>query len=817
MAKSNFKSLDSLSLQDFDENSELIPLMTPEDEAEINNELLPDSLPILPLRNTVLFPGVVIPITAGRDKSIKLINDANNGSKVVGVVSQMDETVEDPTAKDIFKKGTVARILKVLKMPDGNTTVIIQGKKRFEIEQVISESPYISAKVKDLAEAKPAKDNEEFTAIIDSIKELALQIIKDSPNIPTEASFAIKNIESNSFLVNFVSSNMNLSVEDKQELLEINDLQERALATLKFMNMEFQKLELKNDIQSKVQSDMSQQQREYFLHQQMKTIQEELGGGVSSGEEIEDMKARAKKKKWDERIEEHFNKELSKMQRMNPQVAEYSIQRNYLDLFLDLPWNEFSKDKFDLKRAKKILDRDHYGLDDVKKRIIEYLAVLKLRNDMKSPILCLYGPPGVGKTSLGKSIAEALGREYVRMSLGGLRDEAEIRGHRKTYIGAMPGRIIQNLKKAGTSNPVFVLDEIDKLSNSNQGDPSSALLEVLDPEQNSEFHDNFLEMGFDLSKVMFIATSNTLNTIQPALRDRMEIINVTGYTIEEKVEIAKQHLLPKQLKEHGLSTKHLKIAKPQLEKIVEGYTRESGVRGLEKQIAKMVRHAAKNIAMEEEYNLKVTNNDVIEVLGAPRLLRNQYENNRVAGVVTGLAWTKVGGDILFIESILSKGKGNLTITGNLGKVMKESATIAMEYIKANAEEFKINPEVFQKYNVHIHVPEGATPKDGPSAGVTMLTSLVSLFTQRKVKKSLAMTGEITLRGKVLPVGGIKEKILAAKRARIKEILLCEENRRDIDDIKPEYLKGLTFHYVSDMSDVLKLAITNQKVENAKKL
>jgi len=817
MAKSNFKSLDSLSLQDFDENSELIPLMTPEDEAEINNELLPDSLPILPLRNTVLFPGVVIPITAGRDKSIKLINDANNGSKVVGVVSQMDETVEDPTAKDIFKKGTVARILKVLKMPDGNTTVIIQGKKRFEIEQVISESPYISAKVKDLAEAKPAKDNEEFTAIIDSIKELALQIIKDSPNIPTEASFAIKNIESNSFLVNFVSSNMNLSVEDKQELLEINDLQERALATLKFMNMEFQKLELKNDIQSKVQSDMSQQQREYFLHQQMKTIQEELGGGVSSGEEIEDMKARAKKKKWDERIEEHFNKELSKMQRMNPQVAEYSIQRNYLDLFLDLPWNEFSKDKFDLKRAKKILDRDHYGLDDVKKRIIEYLAVLKLRNDMKSPILCLYGPPGVGKTSLGKSIAEALGREYVRMSLGGLRDEAEIRGHRKTYIGAMPGRIIQNLKKAGTSNPVFVLDEIDKLSNSNQGDPSSALLEVLDPEQNSEFHDNFLEMGFDLSKVMFIATSNTLNTIQPALRDRMEIINVTGYTIEEKVEIAKQHLLPKQLKEHGLSTKHLKIGKPQLEKIVEGYTRESGVRGLEKQIAKMVRHAAKNIAMEEEYNLKVTNNDVIEVLGAPRLLRNQYENNRVAGVVTGLAWTKVGGDILFIESILSKGKGNLTITGNLGKVMKESATIAMEYIKANAEEFKINPEVFQKYNVHIHVPEGATPKDGPSAGVTMLTSLVSLFTQRKVKKSLAMTGEITLRGKVLPVGGIKEKILAAKRARIKEILLCEENRRDIDDIKPEYLKGLTFHYVSDMSDVLKLAITNQKVENAKKL
>jgi ATP-dependent Lon protease len=817
MAKSNFLKLDSLSFQDFDENSELIPLMTPEDEAEINNEVLPESLAILPLRNTVLFPGVVIPITAGRDKSIKLIRDANNGSKVIGVVSQKDEDVEDPSAKDIFKKGTVARILKVLKMPDGNTTIIIQGKKRFEIQDIVSEDPYLTATVKDVPEAKPATDNEEFSAIIDSIKDLSLQIIKDSPNIPTEASFAIKNIESSSFLVNFVSSNMNLSVKQKQELLEINDLKERALATLKFMNIELQKLELKNDIQSKVQSDMNQQQREYFLHQQMKTIQEELGGGVSSGEEIEDMRQRSKTKKWNDKVAEHFDKELSKMQRMNPQVAEYSIQRNYLDLFLDLPWDEFSKDKFDLKRAMKILDRDHYGLDDVKKRIIEYLAVLKLRNDMKSPILCLYGPPGVGKTSLGKSIAEALGREYVRMSLGGLRDEAEIRGHRKTYIGAMPGRIIQSLKKAGTSNPVFVLDEIDKLSNSHQGDPSSALLEVLDPEQNSEFHDNFLEMGFDLSKVMFIATSNSLNTIQPALMDRMEIINVTGYTIEEKVEIGKRHLLPKQLKEHGLTDKHLKIAKPQLEKIVEGYTRESGVRGLEKQIAKMVRHAAKSIAMEEPYNLKVTNDDVIEVLGAPRLERDKYENNNVAGVVTGLAWTRVGGDILFIESILSKGKGNLTITGNLGKVMKESATIAMEYIKANADEFGINPEVFENYNVHIHVPEGATPKDGPSAGVTMLTSLVSLFTQRKVKNSLAMTGEITLRGKVLPVGGIKEKILAAKRARIKEILLCEDNKRDIDEIKPEYLKGLKFHYVKDMSDVLKFALTNQKVKNAKKL
>ncbi|WP_111307208.1 endopeptidase La [Confluentibacter sediminis] len=816
MKKSNFISLDSLSLQEFDENSELIPLMTPEDEEEINNEKLPETLPILSLRNTVLFPGVVIPITAGRDKSIRLINDANKGNKVIGVVSQKDESLEDPSVKDIYETGTVAKILRVLKMPDGNVTVIIQGKKRFKVAEVITEEPYMNATIRELPEAKPATSNKEFYAIIDSIKELALQIIKESPNIPSEASFAIKNIESNSFLVNFVSSNMNLSVAEKQKLLEIDDLKKRAMATLKFMNVEFQKLELKNDIQSRVQMDMSQQQREYFLHQQMKTIQEELGG-VSHDEEIEEMKLRSENKKWDEKVAKHFEKELAKMQRMNPQVAEYSIQRNYLDLFLDLPWNEFSKDKFDLKRAMRILDRDHFGLEDVKRRIIEYLAVLKLRNDMKSPILCLYGPPGVGKTSLGKSIAEALGREYVRISLGGLRDEAEIRGHRKTYIGAMPGRIIQSLKKAGTSNPVFVLDEIDKLSNSHQGDPSSAMLEVLDPEQNNEFYDNFLEMGYDLSKVMFIATSNNLSTIQPALRDRMEIINVTGYTIEEKVEIARRHLLPKQLKEHGLTDAHLKIAKPQLEKIVEGYTRESGVRGLEKQIAKMVRYAAKNIAMEEEYNIKISNEDIIEVLGGPKMERDKYENNNVAGVVTGLAWTSVGGDILFIESILSKGKGTMTITGNLGTVMKESATIAMEYIKSNADVFGIESSVFENYNVHIHVPEGATPKDGPSAGITMLTSLVSLFTQRKVKKSLAMTGEITLRGKVLPVGGIKEKILAAKRARIKEIILCEENRRDIEEIKADYLKGLTFHYVTDMSDVIKLAITNQKVTNAKTL
>lgn len=816
MAKSKLLSLDSLSLQDMNEDAELIPLMTPEDEEEILNEELPGSLPILPLKNTVLFPGVVIPITAGRDKSIKLINAANKGDKIIGVVSQKDETVENPKLEDIHTTGVVARILKVLKMPDGNTTVIIQGKKRFQITEIIAEDPFLMANVTDVKEEKPATDDEQFSAIIESVKDLSLQIIKESPNIPSEASFAIKNIESNSFLINFVSSNMNLALNEKQELLEIDNLQERALATLKLMNMEYQKLELKNDIQNKVHNDMNKQQREYFLHQQIKTIQEELGG-VSHDDEIEEMRIKRKAKKWNKETKGHFDKELSKMQRMNPQVAEYSIQRNYLELFLDLPWDVFSKDKFDLKRAQTILDKHHYGLEDVKKRIVEYLAVLKLRNDMKSPILCLYGPPGVGKTSLGKSVAEALGREYVRVSLGGLRDEAEIRGHRKTYIGAMPGRIIQSLKKAGTSNPVFVLDEIDKLASGHQGDPSSALLEVLDPEQNSEFYDNFLELGFDLSKIMFIATANNLGNIQPALRDRMEIINVSGYTIEEKVEIAKKHLLPKQLKEHGVKANQLKVTKNILEFIVEGYTRESGVRGLEKQVAKVVRYAAKSIAMEEEYNVSIDKEDITSILGPARLNRDKYENNEVAGVVTGLAWTQVGGDILFIESIISKGKGALSITGNLGKVMKESATIALEYIKANAEIFGIKSEVFTFYNIHIHVPEGATPKDGPSAGITMLTSLISLLTQRKVKKNLAMTGEITLRGKVLPVGGIKEKILAAKRAKIKEIILCEDNRKDIEEIKADYVKGVTFHYVTEMSQVLEVAITKQKVKNAKKL
>ena len=807
-------AIDNLSLHEMDSDSEFIPLMTPEDEEEMNNEELPNVIAILPLRNTVLFPGVVIPITAGRDKSIKLISDANAKGKIIGVVAQIDEDEEDPSPKDVHHIGTVARIMRVLKMPDGNTTVILQGKKRFEIVKFTQEEPYLKANIIEVSEERPANKDVEFKAIIESIKDLAIQIIKENPNIPSEATFAIKNIDSSPFLINFVSSNLNLSVEEKQQLLSIKNLKDRALETLRFMNLELQKLEVRNDIQSKVRFDLDQQQREYFLQQQMKTIQEELGG-VSYEAEIEEIRAKGLKKKWDDKTAKHFEKELFKLQRTNPNSPDFGIQRNYIDLFLELPWNEFTKDNFNLKRAQKILDRDHYGLEEVKKRIIEHLAVLKLRNDMKSPILCLYGPPGVGKTSIGKSVAEALGREYIRMSLGGLRDEAEIRGHRKTYIGAMPGRILQNIKKAKTSNPVFVLDEIDKLSSSHNGDPSSALLEVLDPEQNKEFHDNFLELGYDLSKVMFIATSNSLYPIQPALRDRMEIIEMTGYTIEEKIEIAKTHLLPKQLKEHGLTPKDLQIGKKQLEKIIVGYTRESGVRGLEKKIAQVVRNAAKSIAMDEIYNVKVSDADILEVLKSPRMERDKYENNDVAGVVTGLAWTSVGGDILFIESLISKGKGMMTMTGNLGTVMKESVTIALEYIRSNAEQLSIEPEVLNNYNIHIHVPEGATPKDGPSAGIAMLTSMVSSFTQKRIKKNIAMTGEITLRGKVLPVGGIKEKILAAKRANIKEIILCKENKRDIEEIKPDYILGLTFHYVDKMSEVLAIAITNQKVKNAK--
>lgn len=810
-------NFDSFATEHIDENAEFIPLLTTEDEEEIERERVPHVLPILPLRNTVLFPGVVVPISAGRDASIRLINEANETTKTIGVVAQTDENTEIPEGKDIYRLGTVARILRVLKMPDGNVTIIIQGKKRFQIEGIVEEKPYIKAAITEVSDIKPDTNDKEFEATIDAIRDLAIKIIQENPNIPSEAAFAIRNIESTSFLINFIASNMNATVLEKQAVLEIDELKERATAILKYLNIDLQRLTLRNEVQSKTRFDIDKQQREYFLHQQMRTIQEELGG-VSYEQEIEELKKKAKDKKWDDKIKELFEKELSKLQRTNPNSPDYGIQRNYLEVLLELPWNEYSKDNFDLKRAQKILDKEHYGLDEVKRRIIEYLAVLKLRNDMKSPILCFYGPPGVGKTSLGRSIAKALNREYARMSLGGLHDEAEIRGHRKTYIGAMPGRILQQLKKAKTSNPVFVLDEIDKLGNSSyQGDPSAAMLEVLDPEQNKEFYDNFLEMGYDLSKVMFIATANDLSTIQPALLDRMEIINVSGYTIEEKTEIAKRHLLPKQLKEHGMKSTDIHLGKKEIERIVEGYTRESGVRALEKELAKVVRYGAKNLAMEEAYDPKINFETIEKILGPARLERDKYEDNEVAGVVTGLAWTSVGGDILFIESALSKGKGVLNITGNLGQVMKESATIALEYLKSNADRYNLDPKLFESYDVHIHVPEGATPKDGPSAGVAMLTSLMSLFTQKRVKKNLAMTGEITLRGKVLAVGGLKEKILAGKRAGIKEYILCKDNEKDILEIKEEYRKGLIFHYVTDMEEVIRLAITNEDVKHKKVL
>ena len=810
-------NFDSFATEHIDENAEFIPLLTTEDEEEIERERVPHVLPILPLRNTVLFPGVVVPISAGRDASIRLINEANETTKTIGVVAQTDENTEIPEGKDVYRLGTVARILRVLKMPDGNVTIIIQGKKRFQIEGIVEEKPYIKAAITEVSDIKPDTNDKEFEATIDAIRDLAIKIIQENPNIPSEAAFAIRNIESTSFLINFIASNMNATVLEKQAVLEIDELKERATAILKYLNIDLQRLTLRNEVQSKTRFDIDKQQREYFLHQQMRTIQEELGG-VSYEQEIEELKKKAKDKKWDDKIKELFEKELSKLQRTNPNSPDYGIQRNYLEVLLELPWNEYSKDNFDLKRAQKILDKEHYGLDEVKRRIIEYLAVLKLRNDMKSPILCFYGPPGVGKTSLGRSIAKALNREYARMSLGGLHDEAEIRGHRKTYIGAMPGRILQQLKKAKTSNPVFVLDEIDKLGNSSyQGDPSAAMLEVLDPEQNKEFYDNFLEMGYDLSKVMFIATANDLSTIQQALLDRMEIINVSGYTIEEKTEIAKRHLLPKQLKEHGMKATDIQLGKKEIERIVEGYTRESGVRALEKELAKVVRYGAKNLAMEEAYDPKINFETIEKILGPARLERDKYEDNEVAGVVTGLAWTSVGGDILFIESALSKGKGVLNITGNLGQVMKESATIALEYLKSNADRYNLDPKLFESYDVHIHVPEGATPKDGPSAGVAMLTSLMSLFTQKRVKKNLAMTGEITLRGKVLAVGGLKEKILAGKRAGIKEYILCKDNEKDILEIKEEYRKGLIFHYVTDMEEVIRLAITNEDVKHKKVL
>lgn len=778
--------------------------------SDINNLKIPDNLPILPVRNTVLFPGVVIPITVGREKSIKLVKKANKGDKTIGVITQMTPATDDASAENIYKIGTVARILKLLVLPDGNTTIIIQGLSRFEVKSYTQTEPYITAKVEILKEHFPQKLNKENKVLFESIRENALKILKLNPEIPREAQFALDNIGSSDFLINFLGSNVNVDVAEKQRLLEISDGVERAQLLLEFILKDIQLLELKREIQFKAHTDIDQQQRDYFLRQQMKVLQDELGN-ESSEKQIDELRNRAKAKKWDENVSNIFKKELDKAQRMNNMSPEFPIVMNYLEYLLDLPWNEYTKDNFDLKRARKILDADHSGLEKIKERIIEYLAVLKLKNDMKAPILCLYGPPGVGKTSLGRSIAKAINRKYVRMSLGGLHDEAEIRGHRKTYIGSMPGKIVQHIKKAQSSNPVFVLDEIDKIGNDFRGDPSSALLEVLDPEQNMEFLDNYIDINYDLSKVMFIATANSLDTIQPALRDRMEIIDLSGYTVEEKVNIAKKHLISKQKKENGLVEKDFSMPDKSIQKLIESYTRESGVRQLERQIGKVCRKIAKAKAMNEAFSKIVLPEEIVKMMGMEIFDNDAYQGNEQAGIVTGLAWTQVGGEILTIETSLNRGKGKLTISGQLGEVMKESAMAALSYLKANAELLKIDYRVFDHYDLHIHVPAGAVPKDGPSAGITMLTSLASAFTQRKVKAKLAMTGEITLRGKVLPVGGIKEKILAAKRAGIQDIVMCYKNRKDIEEINVEYVSGLNFHYVFQADEVLEIALLIEKV------
>ncbi|MGM0613228.1 MAG: endopeptidase La [Bacteroidota bacterium] len=810
---------DNITFQDVEgQETEMIPLLSSEEEDQLNKEPVPEDMPILPLRNNVLFPGVVIPITVGRDKSIQLIKDTyNQGDKTIGVVAQKDVNIEDPEEKDLNRVGTVARILKVLQMPDGNTTAIIQGKKRFKIQEITQKEPYFRAKGEEYEESYISKSDEEFNALIDSLRDLSLDIIKKSPNLPSDASFAIKNIESPTFLVNFVASNLSTDVQQKQKYLETSDIFQRASDVLEVLSNELQKQELKNKIQDKVKTDLDKQQRDYFLNQQLKTIQEELGGNPNE-QAINELKKKAENKDWPQEAKEAFEKEVAKLNRMNPAVPEYSIQLNYLEFMTDLPWNEISDDNLKLKQAEKVLDEDHYGLEKVKERILEHLAVLKLKQNNESPILCLVGPPGVGKTSLGRSVARALNRSYVRMSLGGLRDEAEIRGHRKTYIGAMPGRIMSNIKKAKTSNPVFVLDEIDKVSgNTISGDPSSALLEVLDPEQNNEFYDNYLEINYDLSRVLFIATANTLSSVHPALRDRLEVIDISGYLVEEKVEICKRHLIPKQLERHGVKKNQVTFRKNIIERIIEGYTREAGVRMLEKHVASVIRSKAKYIATGEDYNKVVSKEDLTRILGPRKISRNEAIQIETPGVVTGLAWTAFGGEILFVESSLSRGKGNLTLTGNLGTVMKESANLAFEYLKSHTEELDINPDIFKYWNVHIHVPEGATPKDGPSAGVTIFTALASIFTQRKIKTKTAMTGEITLRGKVLPVGGIKEKILAAKRAKITDIIISSENEKDINDIPEKYIKGLKFHYVDEMIEVVDLALHKNKVKDAMKL
>jgi ATP-dependent Lon protease len=801
---------------DNEESGEVIQIMATDEGADLNEESLPDELPILPIKNTVLFPGVVIPITVGRKKSVKLVKRAYKGDRTIGVVAQKNIKIEEPKFKDLYKVGTVARILKMLVLPDGNTTIIIQGQRRFQLKELVTEQPFMKARYDLLKDEEFEQKNDEGKAVAQSLKDAAYKIMDLNPEIPKEAQIALENIESYSFLTHFLSSNVNADVSEKQRLLEIDDPKNRAEELLKIMMKDIQMLELKQEIQHKVHTDIDQQQRDYFLRQQMKVLQNELGQ-EGPDQEVAQLRKRAEEKKWPEEIAIHFHKELDKILRMNPAAAEYPVAMNYAELLVDLPWGEYTEDNFDLKNAKKILDRDHYGLEKVKERILEYLAVRKLKDDLKGPILCLYGPPGVGKTSLGRSIAEALGRKYVRMSLGGVHDEAEIRGHRKTYIGSMPGKVVQNINRAQSSNPVFILDEIDKVSRDFRGDPSSALLEVLDPEQNNSFKDNYLEVDYDLSKVLFIATANALDTIQPALRDRMEIIDITGYTLEEKVEIAKNHLIPKQLKEHGLADYNIKFDKKAIVKIVNDYTRESGVRTLDRQIAGVVRSIAKSVAMEEEFDTKVTEATVRKVMGPEIFDKETYETNEIPGVATGLAWTPVGGEILFIESSLSKGKGKLTLSGQLGDVMKESAITALSYLKSNADDLQIDYRVFEHFDLHVHVPAGATPKDGPSAGITMLTSLASIFTQRKIKSKLAMTGEITLRGKVLPVGGIKEKILAAKRAGIKEIIMCHRNRKDIEEINASYIKGLKIHFVETVKEVLDLSLLNQKVKDPMEL
>lgn len=789
-----------------DGRHQIIPILSTDDDDDMNeNNETPDVLPILTLRSSVLFPGSITPITVGRDKSMKLVREVEKNGGLLGAVLQREAAVENPGPEDLYKIGTAARILKVLEMPNGNLTVILNGMQKFEIREFISSDPYYTASITILKDTQPKKGSVELEALVESVKDVSLKIVEISHNIPQEASFAIKNIDSKKGIINFISSNLELPDADRQALLEAPGLVARARRLLEILIQQQQLIELKNEIQSKVKEDIDQQQREYYLHQQMRTIQEELGED-SPDQEVDQLREKAATKKWSKQISEMFAKELVKLERMNPAMSEYSVQMNHMQLMLDLPWGEYTKDNLDLKRAKKRLDADHFGLDDVKDRILEHLAVLKLKGDLKSPIICLYGAPGVGKTSLGKSVAESLGRKFGRISLGGMHDESEIRGHRKTYVGAMPGRIIQTLKRTGSSNPVIILDEIDKVGSSNHGDPSSALLEVLDPEQNSTFHDNYLDAEYDLSHVLFIATANNIGTISAALRDRMEMINVSGYLLEEKVEIAHRHLLSKQLEAHGVKKVQIKLGKKTIERVISDYTRESGVRALDKLIAKIVRHRAKQIGMEEEFNVEIKPDDLEQILGVARFRKDKQDAQEVVGVVTGLAWTEVGGEILYVESSLNKGKGNMIITGNLGDVMKESASIALGWVRANAEKLGIDQDKFENTDIHIHVPEGAIPKDGPSAGITMVTAITSVFTGQKVRGKIAMTGETTLRGKVLPVGGVKEKILAAKRAGVTDIILSKDNLKDISDIKEDYIKGLDFHYVSTLEDVLKLAL-----------